>query len=159
MNISLTHAFVIFELERTSLSDRWKIIHGYRRSTSKYLVHYRVFRIEVLHTSNHQKCSIKKCVLKIFAIFTVKHLFCSLFLIKLQALKRGSNIGVCSCEYCKDFKNTYFEKHLRMVASDRIYKANANLFRCWYLLLRFKHLSNVMIYKTRFLQTMFLNQR
>ena len=104
MNISLTHAFVIFELERTSLSDRWKIIHGYRRSMSKYLVHCRVFRIEVRHTSNHRKCSIKKCVLKIFAIFTVKHLFCSLFLIKLQALKRGSNIGVCSCEYCKDFK-------------------------------------------------------
>ena len=35
--------------------------------------------------SNHQRCSVKKAVLKYFAIFTGKHLCWSLFLIKFQA--------------------------------------------------------------------------
>ena len=38
--------------------------------------------------SSHQRCSIKKAVLNNFAVFTGKHLCRSLFLIKLQALKR-----------------------------------------------------------------------
>ena len=63
-------------------------------------------------------------VLKYFAIFPGKHLCWSLFLIKLQAvssanvLKRGYNTGVYSCEYCKIFKNTSFEEHLRTTTSD-----------------------------------------
>ena len=36
--------------------------------------------------SSQRKCSIKKAVLKYFAIFTGKHLCWSLFLIKLQTL-------------------------------------------------------------------------
>ena len=44
--------------------------------------------------SSRQRCSIKKSVVKIFAIFTGKH-----------------------CEYCKIFENTYFEEHLRTSAS------------------------------------------
>ena len=31
-------------------------------------------------------------------------------------LKKDSNLGV-SCEYCKNFKNTYFEEHLQIAAS------------------------------------------
>ena len=48
---------------------------------------------------SHQKCSVKKGVLKNFSIFTEKHLCWSLFLIKLQVfraaalLKRDSNTG------------------------------------------------------------------
>ena len=53
-----------------------------------------------LQKSSHRRCSIKKAVLKNFAIFTEKHLCWSLFLIKLQArspatlFKRDSNTGV-----------------------------------------------------------------
>ena len=54
----------------------------------------------LLFRSIHQRCSIKKAVLKNFAIFIRKHLRWSLFLIKLQAskhatlLKRDSNIDI-----------------------------------------------------------------
>ena len=50
--------------------------------------------------SSHQRCSIEKAVLKIFAIFTGKHLYWSLLLIDLLAsgpatfLKTDSNAGV-----------------------------------------------------------------
>ena len=53
----------------------------------------------------------KKAVLKSFAILTGKHLFWSLFLIKLQALG--------SCQYCKIFQSTYFEEPLRTAASKK----------------------------------------
>ena len=48
---------------------------------------------------SHRKCSMKKAVLKHFAIFTGKYLCCNFFLIKLRAwrtetlLKRDSNTG------------------------------------------------------------------
>ena len=73
--------------------------------------------------SSHQSCSIEKAVLKNFAIFTGKHLSWSLLLIDLQAsrpatfLKRDSNTPMFSCEYCKIFKNNYFDKNLRTTAS------------------------------------------
>ena len=56
--------------------------------------------------------------IKNFAIFTGKHLFWGLFLIKLQAfrpgtfLKRDFNTGV-SCGYCELFKNSFFIENLR----------------------------------------------
>ena len=59
--------------------------------------------------------------IKNFAIFTGKHLFWGLFLIKLQVfrpatfLKRDSNKGV-SCGYCEIFQNSFFRENLR---SDR----------------------------------------
>ena len=54
-------------------------------------------------------------VLKIFAIFTGKHLCWSLFSIKLPA-KRDST-QMFSCEYCQNFKHTYFEEHPLRTAS------------------------------------------
>ena len=51
------------------------------------------------YRSSYRRCSIKKAVLKNFAIFTGKHLCWGLFLIKLQVsrpatlLKRDSNTG------------------------------------------------------------------
>ena len=55
--------------------------------------------------------------IKNFAIFTGKHLFWGLFLIKLQAfrpatfLKRDLNTGVL-CGYCELYKNNFFiENH------------------------------------------------
>ena len=53
-----------------------------------------------------------------FAIFTGKHLFWGLFLIKFQGfrpatfLKRDSNTGV-SCGYYELFKNSFFTENLR----------------------------------------------
>ena len=52
----------------------------------------------------------KKDVLKNLANFTGKHLYRSLFLIKTLT-------QVFSCEICKNFKNTYFEKHMRATVS------------------------------------------
>ena len=80
------------------------------------------FNFSSLKTSSHWRCSVRKCVLKNFVIFTRKHLRWSLFLIKLQAfkhvtlLKGDSNTGVFVW-YCKIFKNSYFGEHLRTTAS------------------------------------------
>ena len=54
-----------------------------------------------------------KSFLKIFAIFTGKHLCWCLF---FNYQKRDSSTGV-SCEYCEIFKETYFEEHLATAAS------------------------------------------
>ena len=62
----------------------------------------------------------KKAFVKNLAIFTTrKHLWWSLFLIKLQTLRPVAllKIRVQHCEYCKIFKNIYFEDHLETAAS------------------------------------------
>ena len=71
--------------------------------------------LETSYKSSHRRRSIKKAVLKCFAIFTGKHLCWSLLVIKLQRLTPAQ---VFPCEYCENFKNTYFEEHLRTAASD-----------------------------------------
>ena len=63
----------------------------------------------------------KKAIFKIPAIFIGKHLCWSLSLIKSQTFRPASLLKetptqVFSCEYCKIFKNTCFEQHLRMAA-------------------------------------------
>ena len=70
-----------------------------------------------LHRSCHRRCS-KKIVLKIFAKFTGIHLSQSLFLKKVAGLRPAISLKienlaqVCTYEFCKAFKNTYFEEHL-----------------------------------------------
>ena len=64
---------------------------------------------------SYQRCSIKKAVLKNFAIFTGKHLCRSLFLKKLQArnfIKKRLRLlrHMFFCEYCEIFKNILFLK-------------------------------------------------
>ena len=59
---------------------------------------------------------------KKFAIIIGKHLCWSLFLMTLQVLssqiyQKETPIQVLSCGICKFFKNTYFEEHLREIAS------------------------------------------
>ena len=67
-----------------------------------------------------------RAILNNFAIFTGKYSCWSLFLITLRALgsatllKRDSNTGEYSCEYCKIFKNTYFEGPLPTAASQEV---------------------------------------
>ena len=56
----------------------------------------------IFYRSSHQRCFIKKGVLKNFAKFKGKHLYQSLFFNKVAGLS-------CSfCEFCEIFKNTFF---------------------------------------------------
>ena len=72
--------------------------------------------------SSRQRCSIEKAALKNFTIFTGKQMRCSLFLIELQAWKPATVLKdtltkVFFCEYCENFKNTYFQEKLQATAS------------------------------------------
>ena len=59
----------------------------------------------------------KKTVQKNFAkIYIVKHLWWRFFLTKLQAWE------LFFCEFCKMFKNNYFDGHLQMAASGMTWK-------------------------------------
>ena len=60
----------------------------------KFIIYNGGCKINTEFRSSHQRCSIKKAVLENLSIFTGKH------------LNRDSSRG----EYCKIFKNTYFEE-------------------------------------------------
>ena len=60
--------------------------------------------------NSHQTCSLKKVVLKNFARFIGKDL--------VGVFNKVVPTQVFSCEYCKIFKNTYFEEHPWMAASE-----------------------------------------
>ena len=79
----------------------------------------------ILNRSSHQRCSIKKGVLKNFSRFTWKDPCQNLFLIKIQALGRRPAtllkkrlVQVFSCEFCEISKNTFFTEQLWMAASN-----------------------------------------
>ena len=72
--------------------------------------------------SSHQRCSIKKLFLKISQYCQESPVLGSLFN-KVAGLKACNFIEetptqVVFCEYCEIFKNTYFEEHLQMAASE-----------------------------------------
>ena len=71
--------------------------------------------------SSHQRCSVKKGVLKNFAKFTEKHLCQSLYFNKVAEacnfIKKETLAQVLSCEFCEIFKNTFFTEHLWATAS------------------------------------------
>ena len=70
----------------------------------------------------YKKSSIERAVLKNFALFIVKHLCFSLFLIKLQTClqlyKKEIPTKVFSCEYCEIFNESFFTEPLRRTASE-----------------------------------------
>ena len=76
--------------------------------------------------SSQWRCFIKKLFLKISRYSQENTCVGVSFLIKLQALrpvtllKRDSDTGFFSCEYCEIFKNTYFEEHLRTAVTENI---------------------------------------
>ena len=72
--------------------------------------------------SRQKRCSIKKDVLENFALFTEKHLCWNLFLIKLQTWWSESVF----LWILQNFKNTYFEEHLRTAASRSYIKSHVN---------------------------------
>ena len=59
------------------------------------------------HRSSHQRCSLRKVILKNFAKFTGKHLYQGLFFNKVAGrnfIKKEILVQVFSCEFCEIFK-------------------------------------------------------
>ena len=72
--------------------------------------------------SSHQRCSLKKGVLRNFAKLTGKHLCQSLFFNKVAGaacnfIKKETLSQVFSCEFCDISKNTSLTEHLWTTAS------------------------------------------
>ena len=68
-----------------------------------------------LDRSRHQRCSMKRGVLRKFAKFTGNTFFRVSFLIKLHAcnfIKKETLAQVFSCEFCEFSKNTFFIEDL-----------------------------------------------
>ena len=89
------------------------------RSLSKQRIHS---TDQVGDRSSHQRCSIKKSVLKNFTKFTGKHLCQSLFC-RPQAwnfIIKETLAQVFSSEFYETFKNTFFTENLRATASEVI---------------------------------------
>ena len=77
------------------------------------------FQPSTIFRSIHQRCPVKKGVLRNFAIFTGKHLRQSLFFNKVKAcnfIKKETVAQVFSCEFCEISKSTYFTVHVWMTA-------------------------------------------
>ena len=86
---------------------------------------------------SHQKCSVRKSVLRNFTKFTAKYLCQSLLFNKAAALRpqasnfiyKGTLAQVCSCEICEISKNILFTDHLRATASEE--KPSVSRPKCW----------------------------
>ena len=93
----------------SSLSQKIHIIRKY--------INTKIFR------SSHRSCSVRKCVLKNFTIFTGKHLCQSLFFNKVAGLRLATLLKltlaqVFSCEFCEISKNTLFYRKPPVAASE-----------------------------------------
>ena len=74
-------------------------------------------RISSFYRSSHRKCSAKKVFLKILKYsqeIPVLESLCEPS--RLQFYQKETPTLMFSCEYCKTFKNTYSEEHLRTTA-------------------------------------------
>ena len=77
----------------------------------------------IIFRSSHQRCSVKKGVLRNFAKFTGKHLCQSLFFNEVAGgacnfIKKEILAPVFSCEFCEIPKNTFFTEHVLVTASE-----------------------------------------
>ena len=70
--------------------------------------------------SSHQRCSIRKGVLRNFAKFTGRHLCQSLRPETCNFIKMETLTQVFSCEFCEISKNTFFTEHVWATASKKI---------------------------------------
>ena len=76
--------------------------------------------------SSHQRCSVRKGVLRNFVKFTGKHLCQNLFFNKVAGLRPATLLKkrlwrrcfLLSCEFWNISKNTFFTEHLWATASD-----------------------------------------
>ena len=93
---------------------QWRLAQWNSRNVN-YLTNS--FVLNTISCSSRPAVLGKKTAQKNFAkIYTVKHLWWSFFLTKLQAWE------LFSCEFCKMFKNNYFDGHLQMAASGMTWK-------------------------------------
>ena len=69
--------------------------------------------------SSHQRCSMRKGVLRNLTEFTGKHFCQRLFFNKVAVhfIKKEPLVQVFSCEFCEISKNTFFTEHLWTTAS------------------------------------------
>ena len=77
--------------------------------------------------SSHQRCSVKKGVLRNFAKFTGKYLCQGLFFKKVAGaacnfIKKETLAQVFSCEFCEISKNIFFTEQLRTTTSQLKYE-------------------------------------
>ena len=82
-----------------------------------------VLNLLLLFRSSHQRCSVRKGVLRNFAKSTGKYLCQSLF---LNFIKKETLTQVFFCDFCEIFKNTFLTEHLRPTAT-YFFKLQANL--------------------------------
>ena len=86
---------------------------GIRRWETEFWLQIKKHLIKL--RSSHQRCSVKKVVLKNFAVFTGKHLCSSLFLMKMQAWRPAMSLkwDTNTCVFLwklRNFKNCCFWK-------------------------------------------------
>ena len=77
-----------------------------------------------IYTSSRQKRTIKKSVIKNFAIFTGKHVYRSLFLIQLQTPRPAIILKETPTQLFSWKHWVIFEEHLRTTVSVKITRLN-----------------------------------
>ena len=82
-----------------------------------------VLNLLLFFRSSHQRCSVRKGVLRNFAKFTGNHLCQSLF---FNFIKKETLTQVFFCDFWEIFKNTFLTEHLRPTAT-YFFKLQANL--------------------------------
>ena len=106
---------------RHGLEQHSKIKFGVKQNVKwlgsiPYLHRFKRERHLMENRSSHQRCSVKKGVLRNFAKFTGKHLCQSLFFNEVaEALAQ-----VFSCEFCEISKNAFLTEHVWATASWKI---------------------------------------
>ena len=101
----------------TNLSPLWILLHKYF-SSSEILRNY-----SIVFRSSHQRCSIKKAILKYFVIFTGKHLCRCLFFNKVA--------GHQACNFFrKRLQHRYFLANIGKFIRRAILK-NSKQLNCW----------------------------
>ena len=85
--------------------------------------------LQDLYRSSHQKCSVRKGILRNIAKFTGKHLWRSPF---LNFMKKETMAQVFYCEFCKIYKKTFFYRTPLVAASGYRQRPEAwNGLRCF----------------------------
>ena len=93
-----------------------ELVRGGRYPNKRLRGHYQpqIFLIQFIDGRSHQRCSVKKGVLRNFAKFNGKHLCQCLYfnnVAGLNFIKKEALAQVFSCEFCEIFKNTFFTEH------------------------------------------------
>ena len=97
--------------EKNLFGERW-ISHCFMLWKAGKGIYLQI-QISRFNRSSHQRCSVRKGVLRNFTIFTGKHLC----LRPAALIKKETLAQVFSCEFCKISKNTFFTEHLWATAS------------------------------------------